>query len=480
MLKLVVRIFFLGMAIICLSCGGSIAPAPTPSDFSVLVFSDLHFNPFYDTARFNTDPSACTTLANESPSQWASFFQASAVTAAGPWGTDTNYPLLTLALASIKRNEGTTPLVLFTGDLIGHNLPSLFYQYCEGGNTTNVAAMQAFIDKTVAFVTSQVRVAAGNVPVLFAVGNIDSYTGYGPDSTFLSHNAETLYTQLLNGSVNHQTFLSTFTSGGYYSAQPLGSRLMVIGLNTNVMALGVPGDNDGAVAAELAWLDSQLGAAEASGKKVWLLMHVPPGANTVSTAPGVDGNGHIVNATMMMYQSYQSTFLQILSKYPGLITLTLGAHTHMDEYRILTANEVLIEVPGISPCFGENPAYKILTLTGDTLTPVDYTAWNYDLAVMPADFGDNYTFSTAYSISGPLNAGLLQLYSELATNVPLTTTQPNAQQTFYMQHYLSGNNSTHGNPGVPWNPITDANWPVFACGIGKMSQTDFTDCVNAY
>ncbi len=257
---------------------------PTANKFPVVVFSDLHFNPFYDTALF-TDPAVCTSLVNEDVSQWPSFFQNSTMKQASEWGSDTNYPLLVLALESIKQNLGASPLVIYTGDLIGHGFPGLFYQYCENNDTTQVAAMQAFTDKTVAFVTAQIRAYVGNLPVMFAVGNIDSYTSYGPDSTFLSNTAETFYTQFLNGTVDRQTFLNTFTSGGYYSAQPLGPQLMVIGLNTNPFALGVPGDNDSAVAAELSWLDSSLASAQAAGQHVWLLMHVPPGANTVETAP---------------------------------------------------------------------------------------------------------------------------------------------------------------------------------------------------
>ena len=78
----------------------------------------------------------------------------------------------------------------------------------------------------------QVRSSVGNIPVMFAVGNSDSYTGLGPDSSFLSNTAELYYTNFLNGTVDHQTFLNTFTSGGYYSAEPPGTNLMVIGLNT--------------------------------------------------------------------------------------------------------------------------------------------------------------------------------------------------------------------------------------------------------
>jgi hypothetical protein len=457
---------------------------PTANNFPVVVFSDLHFNPFYDQALF-TGPAVCTSLVNEDVSQWPSFFQNSTITQASAWGSDTNYPLLVLTLASIKQNLGASPLVLYTGDLIGHDFAPFFYQYCEGLTPTEspspqqVAAMQAFTDKTVAFVTAQIRASVGNLPVMFAVGNIDSYTGYGPDSVFLSNTAETFYTQFVSGTVDRRTFLNTFTSGGYYSAQPLGPKLMVIGLNTNPFALGVPGDNDGAVATELTWLDSTLASAQSAGQEVWLLMHVPPGVNTVSTAANIV-SGQPVSATMMMYQSYQTSFLQVLAKYPGVITMTLGAHTHMDEYRILSPSVVLDEVPAISPCFGENPAFKVFTISQSTFTPIDYSSLNYDLAVMPAQFNSYYTFSAAYSMQGPLGASLVQLYPELATNVVLTPPAFNAEQALYEGQYLSGDNLGKTSKGIVWNPITTLNWPVFACGIGKMAQLDFEDCVNSY
>jgi hypothetical protein len=489
MLKRCSSIFLLTLVSVYLffGCGAvtNTNTTPTASNFPVVVFSDLHFNPFYDPTLFTNNPTLCTTA---DPSEWASIFQTSIITTPSIWGADTNYPLLLLALASIKQNLGASPLILYTGDLIGHEFPQLFYQYCEGLTPTqppspqDVTAMQAFTDKTVAIVTAQVRASVGNLPVMFAVGNIDSYTGYGPDSTFLSNTAETFYTQFLTGTVDRQTFLNTFTSGGYYSAEPLGPKLMVIGLNTNVFDLGVPGDNDSAVAAELAWLDSTLASAQTAGQKVWLLMHVPPGANTVTTAANIV-TGQPVSATMMMYQSYQASFLQILAKYPGVITMTLGAHTHMDEYRILSPSVVLDEVPAITPCFGENPAFEVLTLTQNTLIPIDYTSLNYDLAAvpLPAQFNNYYTFSAAYSMQGPLGASLAQLYPELANNVALTTqAPPNAQQALYKGQYLSGDNLGLNSKSVLWNPITDANWPVFACGIGKMAQLDFEDCVNSY
>ena len=74
---------------------------------------------------------------------------------------------------------------------------------------------------------------------------------------------------------------------------------MVIGLNSVVFAYEHTGNE---VQPELAWLDTSLASAQAQGKKVWLLMHIPPGAvlgTTATTAGNVASNGHITNATMM-------------------------------------------------------------------------------------------------------------------------------------------------------------------------------------
>jgi hypothetical protein len=307
---------------------------------------------------------------------------------------------------------------------------------------------------------------------MFAVGNTDSYTGYGPDSDFLSDTAELFYTNFLNGTTDHQTFLNTFTSGGYYSADLPGTNLTVIGINTIVFSPLIPGDNDSAVQTELAWLDSTLASAEAAGKKVWLLMHIPPGPDIATTAAkDLDASGHVTTATMMWQPGYQTSFMQTLSNHPGVISLTLAAHTHMDEYRILPTSDVLEITPGISPVFGNNPAFKVFSFTNDTFKPTDYSSLNYDIAAMPEQFNSYYTFSAAYYMQGLLNDSLTQLYPELVTY--------NAKQALYRGYYFSGHNYSIPITNTE-DPITDTNWPVFWSGIGNMDQQDLIDSVNSY
>lgn len=85
-----------------------------------------------------------------------------------------------------------------------------------------------------------------------------------------------------------------------------------------------------------------------------------------------------------------------------------------DTKRLLPTGDVLEQLPGISPCFGNNPAYKVLTITQDSFTPTDYQSFNYNLAAMPARFGSLYQFSTTYGAQATLGNSLVGLYPQFA------------------------------------------------------------------
>ncbi len=181
--------------------GGSDGPDPT---FPVVVFSDIHFNPFYD-------PSLFPTLKAVDPSQWAAIFQGSAITAPSTWGCHWQHPLrhqlpppCAHPLGGKTEPRERVHLVIYTGDILGHIFANIFYPLY---GSHDVAAVQTFADNTVAFFMEQVRSAVGNLPVLFALGNADSYGGYGAESAFLSSTAQLFYSQFLNGIVDQQTFL---------------------------------------------------------------------------------------------------------------------------------------------------------------------------------------------------------------------------------------------------------------------------------
>jgi len=501
--------FLMVASVVWLSgCSGTqpmpVTPPVTPSTYTVVAISDIHFNPLANPALF-------TSLVAQPASQWKSILDNDQTANPAPpatFGTDTNYPALELALAALKQNLGSSPVVLFSGDMLGHDLTQCFYELYTASSlpaqlnpascpviptttptTTETAAMQSFLDKTMAFVSAEIRANAGNIPVIFVPGNIDTYNiyGTGPDTSFLSDNAGTYYTQLLNSSVDQATFQSTFTTLGSYSAPILNSQVLVIALDSNPFAQSTyPTPLD--PYAELTWLDSQLAAAQSAGQKVWLMMHVPPGANTTGTAQnaakGVAPNPETDDEAIMMWQAqYQAEFMQILSKYPGLVAMGITGHTHMDEFRVLPTGDVLFGIPGISPVFGNNPAFKVFTVAQATEMPMDYQSINYNLSASPApaQFSSLYTFSTAYGATAgtTLASSSQQLYPQLTPTAAATAS--------FINYYDAGNATSFPYPTgpgtyiqIPWNMANTANWPIYSCGFGQMDEQDYVDCVNSY
>ena len=446
---------FVGLASLCLICGSccNAAGGGGGGDSTAVVFSDIHFDPFYDPALF-------AALDASDPAEWEGLFRSSGITAPARPGSDTNFPLLALAMSSIRQHAGGGALAVFTGDLLGHNFATTYYGL---HGSQDVAAMRAFADKTVAFVMDQVRASVGDRPVLFAVGNADSYSGVAPEAEFLSRTAGLFYTKFLRGAADHQAFVGTFAIGGYYAADLPGTDLTVISLNTLMLTGQDPSATADDVTAQLVWLDATLATAGTAGKRVWLLMHVPPGAATSATAGRLDSQGQLASAVMMWQSTYQADFQRVLSKHPGVVAMVFAGHTHMDEYRIVSGSVCHIS-PGISPCFGDNPAYKVFEYSSATFEAADYVSLNYDLAAMPEHFNRYYAFSSAYSMHGPLDAAMMQLLPELGIIAE--------QQSRYREYYYSGAASA--------NSITDANWPVYWCAIGDMGQQELIDCVNSY
>ncbi len=460
MVRFIRCIVFLALAMVCLTCDCN---GDTVDTYPVVVFSDVHFNPFYDETLFQS-------LVSSDASQWAGIFARSSITEPSTWGADTNYPLLVLALSGIQQNLGSSPLVIYTGDVLGHNFAQQFFKLY---GRMDIAAMEAFADKTVSFFTQLVKASVGDIPVMFVLGNADSYTGFGPGRKFLSNTADIFYSNWIGASADHQEFLATYKAGGYYSAQPPGTNVMVIALNTFTLSTLALGARACAVQAELGWLEARLASARSAGKDVWLLMHVPPGAYLGETAGKLNSSGQLFSASRILKPRYQARLLRILSRYSDIIRVMLAGHTHMDEFRNifggtpLQAKGFLEITPGITPYFDNNPAFRVFTFSKLNNAPVDYRSLNYDLASSPAQFEPYYIFSTAYSggfAHASLDDALAELYPALAAD--------EAKQGLFRTYYYSGNDSG--------NTITDANWKVYWCGIVQMTGLELIECVNSY
>jgi sphingomyelin phosphodiesterase acid-like 3 len=432
------------------ACSSSSSPPPR----TAIAISDVHFDPFYDRSLF-------ASLQAKPVTEWAGLFAGSATTDPGNWGGPTNYPLLQRMTDALRTQQPRPTLVVFGGDILVQDFSSIFRLLAP---TQDEAAMKAFALKTVTFVVQQIRSSLGTTPVYFTLGNWDSYAGsFGllPDDPFLADTAGVFHDGFLAGAADRVTFEPTYRAGGYYAAGVPGSSLVVVGLNTIFLAPQSPSGTEAAVTQELDWLEATLDGARASGRPVWIVMHVPPGGDLATTGSDVDPQGHITQPTMMLQAQAQEELLAILAAHRDVVTAVFTGHTHMDEYRL--AAVALQGLPGVTPLMGNSPAFKTFTVSPDT-TLQDYVSWTLDLGIPSAAFQPYYDFSTAYGLAAPLASSLPALLPQLRS-VP-------GAQAGYRERYGSGH--------APSKPVTALNWPVYWCGIAVLGQDGLTDCVNRY
>ncbi len=430
---------------------GACSGKSSPGSATVVAFSDVHFDPFFD-------PSLLDALESHPESDWAAIFEASGHPDPGSYGHTTNYALLGRMVTALQAQEPRPALVIFGGDILVQGFPDAYRALRPGRDEV---ALRAFALKTVTFVVRQVRTALGKTPVYFTLGNWDDYAGsflLQPDDPFLADTAALFHDALLQGTGDRPAFDATYRAGGYYAAAVPGKDLVVVGLNTLFLAPQSPAGTD-AIDRELSWLDETLHSVEASGKKAWLVMHAPPGGDLATTGGHVDAQGHIGDPTMLLQPDPQQRLLAVLALHRGVLAAAFTGHTHMDEYRLAVI--AMQGLPGITAAFGNAPAFKTFTVSGD-FTLQDYATWSLDLAAPSSSFEPYYDFSEAYGLPAPLGPSLGALFPELMWDAPA--------RAGYQGRYGAGH--------TPEQPITDVNWPVYWCGIAFLDAQGLAGCVN--
>ena len=317
------------------------------------------------------------------------FFENSSVTDLSSWGQETNYPLLKRTLEAAGQSVGEGQAVIFDGDILAHKFPETFFQlYGE----EDPEALRSFVYKSMVFFSAQVRERLGNVPVMFTLGNNDSYAGdylLVPGGAFLTDTAELFYNTFLLGQADWETYFSTYSTGGYFVAAPPGAKVLFVCLNSvlfsNHRSEECTDEADNVPGRQLDWLEQVLEKARGNGKKVFLVTHIPTGMSIYSTVRTyMDANGKISDAEVFWKESCQSRFLDICRRYASVIEAIFNGHTHMDEYRLILdrdgdAYKAAIVTPAVSPQYGNNPAFKVLTLRGEDWKPLDYRFVSCDL-----------------------------------------------------------------------------------------------------
>lgn len=413
-----------------------------------LSISDIHFDPF-------ADPSLVTKLEAADVTQWEAILASSATTAFSPYGSDVNEPLLRSAVAEMKAQIPKPPFVLISGDFLAHKFQEKYQQYATDKSQE---AYTAFVTKTIAYVASVLRTAYPGARIYPTLGNNDSDCGdyaVAPHSVFLAN-----FRDVWSSAVDSRSFVRRFPTGGYYHADVRGIRdLRIIALNANFFSTdykntcGKPGPDPGLQ--ELEWLAAELQLARHEHKRVWLLFHIPPGMDVFDTVQ-YGGNCPTVSAGTFWKDEYQQKYLQITAAYRSTILGAFAGHTHQDEFRIVNGAFVHI-TPSISPVFGNNPAFEIVTIN-DKAQIADYTVHHLPNVTLP--WAREYSFDEAYGRKRYDVASLAAIASAITSDA--------AVRTQYFNFLGSG------APKAAAESL--AKWLGYWCGLRTLTSSTFTAC----
>jgi sphingomyelin phosphodiesterase acid-like 3 len=496
------------------------AAKTAPATSSVVMLSDIHFDPFHDPAKFSQlqaspvegwaaildGPTAAT-----QPAEFAAL-QATC----GARGIDTPMALLRDSLRAARKAQPSPLFVTVSGDLMAHQFDCRFRNVGARFPSARVgpADLSEFAAKTVAFIALELRETFPGRPIYFALGNNDSGCHdywEDPKSAFLRADAESFAADAIDPA-NRAAIREEFPRFGDYSvalpAPMRHARLIVLqdifesvgyaacnGEPDAVAASvqgraardqrGVARDQGGADGEQTDWLRAQLTAARSAHEHVWVMVHIPPGINvytTLSKANDVCGGG----APAMFLRG--DALVDTLTAFPDVVRLALFAHTHMDEVRLLKSStgEVVPAklVPSISPVDGNDPAFTVAEVNPRTATLTDYTVYvdkhqpgagNQIKGTSGRDYTavwpPEYRYSTAYGLPDFSGTSLAKLTSEFAGDKNGGSAASRSYQSFYFAGQPSDENALKATL------MMRLLWPVYVCSITQTDATGFRDCV---
>lgn len=440
-----------------------------------LVISDIHFQPFT-----GLNQEQFKHLTDLSAKQWPEYLT-SQNHSLGPIGSDSNYQLVTSALDAAKTQSPSPLFILYPGDFLAHQWQERYEKLAPRTISEDPAAYQAFTMKAIEVVANEFRQRFPDVPVLATLGNDDSFCGdywIQPDGSFLEQFASQ-WQPMLKDTVDVKSFRQSFSSLGAYRADLPGSsadRLIVLNSvywsgsycsayfdpkDQNCCTCQNPGAKPGT--AQMSWLASELELARTQKKRVWLLMHVPPGLDSYIEEKD---DGHSLAAEMWKPE-FMQRYLKLIEEYSDVLHVSFTGHTHMDDFRIdrLNKKPVLLHKisPAISPIFGNNPGFQKFELDPQTGAIPNWKTYSLNLADTQAtkQWQLEYENRTTYQLESLNAQSAEQLFRFMHAH---------PQSTFassYRKHYSMGA-----------FVISEQELPVYLCTILNANYPQFAACLR--
>lgn len=314
-----------------------------------LIVSDMHFSPIY--ASTENDTVLKKKLENSSYDEWIKYFESTPAQMALDstlMFKDSNYALLRSAIANMKKRLPRPAFIVIAGDFLWHGA---------------IPADSVLKKRTIQFITHLFKHYFPGSLIIPAMGNNDTYgQDYSlQDRKFLKDFATAWEPNLPDNSAD------SLKKQGYYTCDAGNMRFIV--LNTAPLNAGTTYPEG---PAELNWLNNAL--ANANGKNIWLIMHIPPGLNSY-------------NQKDFWNKPVNDAFTDAVVKYAGNIKLTIASHTHFEDFKVIYNNaatpapvSLIRIVPSVCPNHGNYPSFDVAEVNTSSGKVVNEVNWYLNLS----------------------------------------------------------------------------------------------------
>ncbi|RCS52823.1 hypothetical protein DTL42_08290 [Bremerella cremea] len=443
-----------------------------------LVISDIHFNPMAGVSREQFH-----TLQQLPAERWGAYFD-SLKQPPVSYGQDSNYTLMTSALDAAKVCQPQPAFVLYPGDFLAHDWQAQYDRLAPETIAENPQAYRDFTKQALAVVACEFGKRFPQTPVLATLGNEDSYCGdywIQPGGPFLASFAK-VWQPLLRDTVEAETFSQSFASLGAFRAELPGlpaDRLLVLNSvfwsgsyccayhapgKQNCCDCTAPGPQPGR--AMMAWLKEELAQARAEQKRVWLLMHVPPGLDSYVE----EQDSGKSKAAELWTAEFTTRYLALIDEYRDVLHVSFTGHTHMDDYRVdrIQGEPILLHkiAPAVSPIFGNNPAFQVFQVDDQTAVVTNWQVHYGDLAAAQhatLSWQQEYDARASYGIERVTAPSINRLFTKMRL-----APQSRAAEA-YRQFYQ-----------VSSTPITQKDLPIFLCTVLNSTFDKFSKCLQLH
>ena len=436
----------------------------------VVSLSDIHFNPFYD-------PSLINSLIASNSTRWKVIFSNSRIQGYGAHNADTNYNLLNSALENIHHVAPRPDFIVISGDFLAHDFQET---YTKLTGSADPKALDSFIDKTIAFVTSMIVRRFPGTAVYPALGNNDSYCGdyhLEPGGRFLRQTAKA-WKIWFKSRLNSNSFTRTFPMRGSYSIIARNNRAhRFIVLNTTFFSINYQnrcGDQTADPANdEIKWFEGELRKAAARKEKVWLIYHIPPGIDVFATLARqksalTDQPSEIIP---FWQPAYNQRFIDLVTQYAPIIVSSFAGHIHMDSFELIQSetkkSALFVHItPAISPLFGNNPAFELFSYNRESFALKDYAVYYFTLSSAESDttvkWQKEYSFVEGYG----------QPVYSATTLQALHNLMPGDQRG-----YLTKYETCYDVSNMKSFVVGPANWRAYWCGMTNLTVNQYRRCI---